>query len=123
MGLSEVLYFLHTHSLVYGGKIKWIIVLSVHQLGKRCAVMMQVFFLFGLFVIVFLFDHWSSTDFAALRMAAFGVKTIFGAFRLSAVTSASVSIILAQYDAERTEACQTTLCPTSRASRTIAPQG
>ena len=31
-------YFLHTHRLVHGGKIKWIMVLSVYQLGKKCAV-------------------------------------------------------------------------------------
>ena len=36
-GISHT-YSLHTHRLVHRGKIKCIMVLSVHQLGNRCAV-------------------------------------------------------------------------------------
>lgn len=40
VGIGEVVacHLLHTHRLVHGGKIKRVMVLSVHQLGNRCAV-------------------------------------------------------------------------------------
>ena len=78
---------------------------------------------FGLVPPSFFLTTRSSTDFAAERMVALGVKIIFGFFRLSAVTSASVSIILAGTTMRNEpRSAKSTLCPNSRASRTIAPR-